>query len=209
MEQVVAPALALIADHAGWATAVVFVTAFGESFVFLCFLFPGTSMLIAAGALISAGSLPYLPVLTAAVAGLVLGDAAAFWIGRRFGGAVGRLWPFSRNPDLLPAGVRFFERHGGKSVFICRFFGPIRAVIPLAAGIMLLAAGRFWIANIASAVIWAPILLAAGDLGGTLGTRLLGRGNFLVLVVAGVLLIGIAGLGVLIYKLRRQSRPLG
>jgi membrane protein DedA with SNARE-associated domain len=110
MEQVVQPALAFIALHSGWAAAVVFITAFGESFAFLSLLFPGTSMVIAAGALISVGSLPYLPVLAAAVLGAVLGDAAAYWIVRRFDGAVGGLWPFSRHPDLLANGTRFFAR---------------------------------------------------------------------------------------------------
>ncbi len=203
MEHVVQPALAFIAAHSGWAAAVVFVTAFGEFFIFLCLLFPGTSLLLAAGTLVSAGSLPYQPVLAAAIVGLVLGDAAAFWIGRRFGGAVSRLWPFARNPDLLASGTRFFARHGGKSVFIGRFFGPVRAIIPLAAGIMQMPSDRFWIANIGSAIIWAPILLAAGDVVGEIGGHLMGRANFLVLVVAGVLLFGAGSAILLLFRLRR------
>ena len=39
----------------------------------------------------------------------------------------------------------------------------MRAVIPLAAGVMRMPRGRFWIANIASALVWAPMLLFAGD----------------------------------------------
>jgi membrane protein DedA with SNARE-associated domain len=205
MEHVVQPALAFIAGHSAWAAAFVFVTAFGESFVFLSLLFPGTSMLLAAGALIAAGSLPYLPVLAAAVTGLVLGDAAAFWIGRRFGGAVGGFWPFTRNPELLASGTRFFARHGGKSVFIGRFFGPVRAVIPLAAGIMRMSPDRFWLANIGSAIVWAPILLFAGSVAGEIGTHLLGRAEFLALVVGAVLLFGLAGLAWVLFRLRRPG----
>jgi membrane protein DedA with SNARE-associated domain len=204
MEHVVQPALALIAAHSGWAAVVIFIAAFGESFIFLSPLFPGTSMLLAAGTLISAGSLPYLPVLTAAVVGLVLGDAVAFWIGWRFGGAVGRLWPFTRNPGLLTTGTQFFARHGGKSVFIGRFFGPVRAVIPLAAGIMRMPPERFWLANIGSAIVWAPVLLFAGDLGGEIGEHLMGRANFLALVVGGILLFGITGAILLVLRLRRR-----
>jgi membrane protein DedA with SNARE-associated domain len=204
MEHVVQPALALIAAHSDWAAVVIFITAFGESFIFLSPLFPGTSMLLAAGTLISNGSLPYLPVLAAAVVGLVLGDAAAFWIGRRFGRAASRFWPFTRNLDLLATGTRFFAKHGGKSVFIGRFFGPVRAVIPLTAGIMRMPPERFWIANIGSAIIWAPIVLFAGDLVGEIGGHLMGRADFLGLVVCGILLFGIAGAILLMLKLRRR-----
>jgi membrane protein DedA with SNARE-associated domain len=197
-------ALTLIAAHSGWGAAVVFVAAFGESFVFLSLLFPGTSTLIAAGVLISAGSLSYPPVLAAAVAGLVLGDAVAFWIGRRFGPVVGRLWPFVRNPNLLASGIRFFAKHGGKSVFICRFFGPIRGIVPLAAGIMQMAYGPFWLANFGSAIIWAPVLLFAGKILGNIGGHLIGRANFLILVIGGVLAFGAVSLVLVLLKLRRR-----
>jgi len=203
MQAFVQPALAAVAAHAGWAAAIVFATAFGESFVFLSLLFPGTSILLAAGALISAGSLPYLPLVAGAVAGAVLGDGAAFWVGRRFGGVVGGIWPFSRNPDLLAGGIRFFERHGGKSVFIGRFFFSFRSVIPIAAGILRMPADRFWLANIGSAVVWAPMVLLAGDLAGEIGARLIGRANFFILVIGGVLMFGAAGLAWILLKLRR------
>jgi membrane protein DedA with SNARE-associated domain len=203
MEHVVQPVLALIAAHSGWAVAVVFATAFGESFVFLSLLFPGTSLLIAAGALISAGSLPFLPVLIAAVSGAALGDAAAYWLGRRFGGAIGGFWPFTRNPELLARGTRFFGRHGGKSVFIGRFFGPIRSVIPLAAGIMQMRSDRFWVANLGSAIVWAPALLFAGDAADAIGEDLMGRANFLALLLGGLLLFGTAGVIGALLMLRR------
>src|SRR5205809_630957 len=54
-----------------------FVTAFGESFAFVSLLFPGTSLLIAAGTLMAAGSLPYFPILAGAVTGAGLGAYAA------------------------------------------------------------------------------------------------------------------------------------
>jgi membrane protein DedA with SNARE-associated domain len=64
----------------------------------------------------------------------------------------------------LTRGYAFFGRHGGKSVFIGRFFGPLRAVIPLVAGISKMRPMRFWIANVSSAFVWAPALLLPGAL---------------------------------------------
>ena len=180
-----------------------FITAFGESFAFISLLFPGTTLLIAAGALINDGTLPYIPVMLGAIAGAVLGDTVSYWLGRRFGGGIGRIWPFSRNPELLPAGIRFFQRHGGASVFIGRFFGPVRAVIPLAAGIMLMPRGRFWFANVVSALVWAPMLLLVGDVIGDAGDRLIGSGSTALVVFAGLTLFGIGGI---VWAALRASR---
>jgi len=193
MEHLVQPMLDFISTHSGWAVAIMFVTAFGESFAFVSLLFPGTSLLIAAGALMAAGSLPYFPILAGAVLGAVLGDTVSFWIGHRFGGGLARVWPFTRSPELLPSGIRFFARHGGKSVFIGRFFGPVRAVIPLAAGIMRMPRGRFWFANVTSAMVWAPMLLFAGDAVGDVGDRYIGSVNTTLLILVGLTLFGIAG----------------
>ncbi len=193
MEDFAQPLLELIKEHESWAIAMMFITGFGESFAFVSLLFPGTTLLIAAGTLMKTGTLPYLPVVVGSVLGAVLGDSVSYWIGRRFGGGIVRLWPFSRNPELLPSGIEFFGRHGGKSVFIGRFFGPVRAVIPLAAGIMHMPRGRFWVANIASALVWAPMLLFVGDAGGEAGDRLIGSADTVVAVFGGLTLVGIAG----------------
>jgi membrane protein DedA with SNARE-associated domain len=204
MEDLAQPLLDLIRAHSDWGGLVMFLTAFGESFAFLSLAFPGTTVLIAAGTLMAAGTLPYGPVLIGAVVGAVLGDSVSYWIGRRFGSGIARLWPFSRNPELLPQGIRFFERHGGKSVFIGRFFGPIRAVIPLAAGVMLMPRGRFWVANVTSAIVWAPMLLLVGDAVGEAGSRLIGAGNTVLLVFGALTLFGIAAV---VWAAFRSARP--
>jgi membrane protein DedA with SNARE-associated domain len=194
METIVQPTLDFISANSGWAFPVMFITSFGESFAFVSLLFPGTSILIVAGTLMSAGSLPYWPVVAGAIIGAVLGDSVSFWLGHRYGGGIGRIWPFTRNPDLLPGGIRFFGKHGGKSVFIGRFFGPIRAVIPLAAGIMRMPRGRFWFANITSALVWAPMLLLVGDAVGDVGDRVIGSANTVLLVLGGLTVFGIIGM---------------
>jgi membrane protein DedA with SNARE-associated domain len=204
MEQFAQPLIEFIKEHQSWAIAVMFIMTFGESFAFVGILFPGTTLLIAAGALIQSGSLMFAPIMVGAVLGAVLGDSVSYWIGRRYGGAIAGVWPFSRNPDLLPNGVRFFERHGGKSVFIGRFFGPIRAIIPLAAGVMRMPRGYFWVANVTSALVWAPMLLLAGDVVGQAGERLIGSGNTALLVFGGLTLFGIGGV---VWAALRAARP--
>jgi membrane protein DedA with SNARE-associated domain len=204
MDDIAQPLLDFIKAHSEWAGLVMFITAFGESFAFLSLLFPGTTVLVAAGTLLAAGTLPYPAILIGAVLGAVLGDSVSYWLGRNFGGGIVRVWPFSRHPELLSRGILFFERHGGKSVFIGRFFGPVRAVIPLAAGIMQMSRGRFWIANVTSALVWAPMLLLAGDAVGELGERMIGTANTMVVVFGGLTLLGIAAI---VWAAFRATRP--
>src|ERR1051325_7286435 len=106
MEDFAQPLIDFIRTHQDWAIAVMFITAFGESFAFLSLLFPGTTLLIAAGALTKSGSLPLWPIMIGAILGAVLGDTISYWIGRRFGGRLAGVWPFTRNPDLLAGGMQ-------------------------------------------------------------------------------------------------------
>src|SRR5260370_30930155 len=114
MEDLAQPLVEFIKAHESWAIALMFITGFVESFAFLSLLFPGVTLLIAAGTLMKTGALPYLPVMVGSVLGAVLGDWVSYWIGRRFG-AIARYWPFSRNPAPLPSGIAFFLRHCGNS----------------------------------------------------------------------------------------------
>jgi membrane protein DedA with SNARE-associated domain len=180
--------LAFIKTNPGWAVFAIGLTAFGESFVFLSLLFPGTAILIASGALISEGVLdPLLPTV-AGIVGAVFGDAISFWIGQKFGPLLPTIWPFRAHPQRLTRGIRFFACYGEASVFFGRFFGPLRAVVPLTAGMMNMPTGRFYVANILSAMIWAPALIYLGDwLSRTLGPDGLATKVFYIALVAAFL----------------------
>lgn len=157
-----------IARHAAWAGPIMFLLSFGESFAFLSLLFPGTAIMVAAGAFIPSGTLSFWPLVIGCVFGASLGDGISFWLGLRYGHLVAKVWPFTNHPEQLSRGLYFFQRHGGKSVFIGRFFGPLRAVIPLVAGMARMPSGLFWAANVGSALVWAPALLLPGALTATI-----------------------------------------
>ena len=109
--------------------------AFGESLAFISLLLPATVILLGVGLLIGGSGIAFWPLWCAAVVGAVLGDWLSFWIGRRLKNNVANYRPASRHPDLLPRGHRLFERWGGAGVFFGRFLGPLRASVPLVAGI--------------------------------------------------------------------------
>jgi membrane protein DedA with SNARE-associated domain len=188
---VIRDVIQFITAHAAWAGPVIFLVAFGESFAFISFLFPGTAIMLAAGAFIPGGTLSAWPLIAGAVAGAVLGDTISYEIGRRYGHHLKDIWPFKRRPDLLEKGVAFSKRHGGKAVFAGRFFGPFRAVVPLAAGCTGLERRTFWIANVGSALIWAPGLLLPGVVTAFLAHRLHASVTQQVLIFAAIILLAL------------------
>ena len=205
MEHLAAALLAFIKANPGWAMSVIAITAFGESFAFLSLLFPGTAILIACGGLVQAGVIPFFSTAFAGIIGAVLGDAISFWLGQKFGPLLPEVWPFKRHPEMLERATSFFRRFGGLSVFIGRFFGPLRAVIPLAAGSLHMPAGFFYIANILSAVIWAPALIFSGQLITLITQSLLrsGTGDVMLVALVAAALVILAAL----YLLRRRFAP--
>jgi membrane protein DedA with SNARE-associated domain len=198
MHHLVHVIVAFIRLHGAWAGPVMFLVTFGESFVGFSLLFPGTTVMVIAGTLVRwplnpDGVLDVWPLLIGGILGAVLGDAISFWIGRRFGHLLERQWYFVRHPDLLPRGYAFFDRFGTASVFIGRFFGPVRAAVPLVAGILNMSWPAFWAANIGSAIIWAPALLLLGSSAHAI-LRAVGlrHGEPIAFAVGGVVLLMIA-----------------
>ena len=162
MSELLQDLLAWISANPQWAHLTVFLIALAESLAVIGMVVPGVVMMLGAGALIATGTLEFWPVCLWAVAGAVVGDGLSYWAGRHFKDRLRRLWPFSRHPESLRSGERFFAKYGGKSVAFGRFVGPVRAVIPLVAGMMGMAPARFLAANVLSAIAWAPAYLLPG-----------------------------------------------
>lgn len=162
MTNMVQQIIGFISEYSMWTLAIIFLVSLGESFAFVSFIFPGTTIMIAAGALIPSGIIPLWPVLVGSVAGATLGDFISYGIGYRFGPALETHWPFVSHQNLLAKGHALFEKHGALSIFVGRFLGPVRAVVPLVAGSLRMPIERFLIANIVSAIIWAPAVVFVG-----------------------------------------------
>ena len=154
--------------HEAWAAPIVFALAFGESLAFISLLVPAWAALVGIGLLISSGNLNFWPVWVAASIGAALGDWLSFWIGVKLGPPVAHIWPLSRHPELLPKGEAFVKHWGALAIFIGRFFGPLRASVPLVAGIFRMPWWQFQLANFSSAFVWAAVLLTLGDVVGKL-----------------------------------------
>lgn len=155
--------IAFVRDHAAWAPPIVFALAFGESLAFISLLIPAWGALVAIGALIGPSGINFWPVWIAGSLGAAFGDWLSYWIGLKLEHSVAKIWPLSRHPDLIPTGEAFMKKWGIAGIFIGRFFGPLRAVVPLIAGIFEMPFWSFQFANFSSALVWAATLLTIGD----------------------------------------------
>lgn len=168
-----------IAQHPWWAGLAIFVSALAESLVVVGVIIPGALIMLGAGALIAMGALELWTTLAWAVAGAVVGDGMSYWLGHHYREQLRSLWPFRRHPDLIGRGEVFFQRHGGKSVLLGRFIGPMRPMIPAVAGMLGMPPSRFYAVNLLSALAWAPAYILPGvvfgaslQLAGAVATRL-------------------------------------
>lgn len=154
-----------VRDHESWAEVIVFLLAFGESLAFLSLVLPSTVILVGIAGLFGISGIPFWPVWFAATLGSILGYAVSYWLGMYFKDDIKQLWPFRTRPHLLERGQAFMDKYGVYSVFLGHFFGPVRAVIPVIAGMYSVPHLQFQIANIAAAIIWAFGVLAPATFG--------------------------------------------
>lgn len=155
--------LAFVRANAAWAPVIIFALTFAESMAVLSLFVPAWALIVAFGPLVGSAGIDFWPVLLGAAGGAIVGDWVSYWIGRYFKDDIGRMWPFRNHPDLLPKGQSFFDKWGVWAIFIGRFSGPLRATVPLIAGMVNMPQAKFQIANVLSAFIWAGALLAPGN----------------------------------------------
>jgi membrane protein DedA with SNARE-associated domain/membrane-associated phospholipid phosphatase len=164
MEALLVTFIDWVKDHPNWSLITAFLISASESLAVVGLIVPGVVMMTGMGALIAAGAIGFWPVVIAVVLGAILGDGLSFWLGHHFKGDIRRLWPFNRYPESLDFGVRFFDKYGSMSVIFGRFVGPVRPIIPVVAGMMGMTPTRFTVANVISAVLWAPTSILPGIL---------------------------------------------
>lgn len=151
--------------HQNLTAPVCFCLAFAESLAFLSILVPATIILLGVGIIIGEINIPFIPILIATSIGAFCGDWVSYFFGYHFKDRIAHIWPINKTPDLLERGHLFFERWGIIGVFISRFFGPLRAIVPLVAGICSMSLLRFQLINLVSALLWAFLILIPGAAG--------------------------------------------
>lgn len=172
MSDIVSPLLQWLNAHPELAGIVTFIISASESVAIIGTIVPGSITMTALGTLAGAGVIPLWETLFWATLGAIVGDGISYWIGHYFKFRLNKAWPFRNYPGLLESGEAFVHKYGVMSVFIGRFVGPVRALVPLVAGMLGMKPLQFTIANVASAIGWAPAYMLPGILLGAASLEL-------------------------------------
>lgn len=202
---VIETAIRFLAAHPYVAYFSTFLLALSESLPVVGLIVPGTTLIIMLAALVPGGVLRAWPLVIAAILGAIAGDGIAFRLGQRYRHEVLGMWPINRFPQFIRRCEEFFERHGKMSVFTGRFAPAVRAFVPLMAGVLGMPLGRFELANVASALLWAPSHILAGVFTGaalsSFGTAAKPLAALLVVILA----VGWTALHLVRYALRHAT----
>jgi membrane-associated protein len=158
----------------GWLYAALFAVVFCETGLIVTPFLPGDSLLFAVGALIAIPganlSFPLMFVLLLIAA--IFGDAVNYSIGRALGPKVFHS-ETSRflNKQHLEKAQAFYQKYGGKAIFLARFLPIVRTFAPFVAGIGKMDRFRFWMFNVTGAICWVGIFLTVQGEAGSCTTE--------------------------------------
>src|SRR5947207_6011067 len=156
----------LVGAHPQLSFLAVFLLALSEAVPVIGTVVPGSTLILAISALATTAGITPWALLVAAVLGAIAGDAFSFWLGHRYHRQILSGWPLNRFPWLIERSAQFIRKYGITSVFLARFTAVVRAFVPLLAGIMRMSSRQFYVANILSALVWAPMHVFPGVLVG-------------------------------------------
>lgn len=176
--------LPLIVKSIGiWSYLALFTVIFIETGVVIMPFLPGDSLIFAAGAVAAHGDAGLNPFLLWVVLALaaIAGDTANYWIGHFIGPKV-----FTTNSrwlkrEHLERTHAFYQKHGGKTIFLARFIPIIRTFAPFVAGIGQMRYGYFVSYNVFGGIIWTGLFLWAGYFFGGLPIV---KNNFSIVIMA-------------------------
>lgn len=192
-----------VGAHQSLAFAAAFLLALLEAIPLAGGFIPGSTAIIAIAALVSPAFQSLGALIAAAAAGAFAGDGFCYWVGHRYQRQILTHRPLCNYPHAIEHGEAFIHRHGSASIVFGRFVPPVRALVPLLAGILRMPVRQFVIADLAADVLWASAHVLSGALIG----RSMGWIESPVtryVVFAGAIA---AGTAFLLWHYRRHIRP--
>lgn len=216
LEELIQATVDFMQKHPSWAGVITFWIALLESLPIFGYLLPGSLVLTGIGLLIGAKILPFNAIVLWAIAGAIVGDGLSYTLGRHYHLGIRNLKIFIRYAGWFDQGQVFFEKHGGKSVFLGRFIGPLRPIIPVIAGMMNMRTHYFLLANVTSAILWAPAHLLPGVVLGAASVAYSPKQvmHFVVNLLLILLITWVVGIALRtvvlkgIYMMNRMTKPL-
>jgi Uncharacterized membrane-associated protein len=199
----------IITSVGGWTYLVLFVVIFIETGLVVTPFLPGDSLLFAAGAIAALSSssggtgfklnVIVLYILVAIAA--VLGDTINYWIGHLVGPRVFTGEVRWLKKEYLDRAQVFYEKYGGKAIFLGRFIPIVRTFVPFVAGIGNMRYGYFISYNIFGGIIWTALFTFAGYFFGNVSFV---KNNFSLVVIA---IVVISTIPAIVEYVRSRRKP--
>jgi len=189
----------IITQYGTWTLSLLFVVIFVETGLVVTPFLPGDSLLFAAGAFAALGALNVYVLIALLAVAAILGDSANYWIGHSLGEkAYDSKWLKKEYLDKTHA---FFEKHGGKTIFLARFVPIVRTLSPFVAGVGRMSYGYFFSYNVFGGLIWVPLFSFAGYFFGNLEFV---KHNFSIVILV-IIAISLAPMFIEAWKARKEK----
>ena len=195
--------LKLFSEYGTLTYLILFAIIFIETgFVIMPFL-PGDSLLFAAGAFASTGSLNISVLFLLLASAAIAGDNVNYAVGNFMAPKIfsGKKIKFL-NHEHLERTHKFYEKHGGLTIIIARFFPIIRTFSPFVAGLGRMTYRKFLPFDILGGFSWVSIFLFGGYFFGNLPFV---KNNFSIVIIAIILISAVPAL-VGFIKSRRAAK---
>jgi undecaprenyl-diphosphatase len=129
---------------------------------------PGVVLLFSLAAIANSTGISAMSLMAAGAIGAIIGDLSSYFIGRHLQSNVSHSKWFTRHKSWLEQGEWFIKKWGWLSVIVGRFLGPLRPVIPIAAGTLGMRPNQFVPLSLLTVIVWAPAYLLPGYFTGEL-----------------------------------------
>jgi len=190
----------IILDYGTWTYGILFAVIFVETGLVVMPFLPGDSLLFAAGTFAALGSLNIWLLIGLMMVAAVVGDAVNYSIGHYLGERAYNIkWIKKEHLEKTHA---FFEKHGGKAIFLARFVPIVRTFAPFVAGIGKMSYAYFATYNIVGGVTWVLTFTLLGYFFGNLEFV---QKNFELVIIA-IILVSVVPMGIEWWKARRESK---
>ncbi|MHB8166815.1 MAG: bifunctional DedA family/phosphatase PAP2 family protein [Sulfuricella sp.] len=206
MESHLQALIAYFSAHPQIALGAVFAASLLEALAVIGTVIPGSSIVFIGGVLIGLKALNPWWTAAAAVTGAILGDGISYWLGHYYHERIRAIWPMKNYSGLFDRGQAYFAKNGGKSVFLGRFLRPVRAIVPVVAGMSNMPVTQFYAMNILSAFVWVAAYIIPGALFGA-SLQLAGAVSSRLAIMLGIIMAFLWGIGKLVRFAHSQGWP--